>query len=322
MRLRANWLRLKKSNRISEPVRLAKRDGKFEIDGMGNWRSYLDDPYHFMLAIPWSGFFIIVALSYLTINALFAVMYLLGGDCLNGARTGSFIDAFFFSVQTFGSIGYGVISPKTTYANVIVTFEAIASLLTIAVVTGLTFARFSKPTARVVFSKYAVIASYNGIPTLMFRMANQRRNYILEAQTKVYLLRDEMTTEGEFYYRIRQLELLRSRSPSFSLTWTAMHPIDENSPLYGLTPEILEKTHTQLMVSLTGIDDVASYSLNLHHVYAAHEILFNHRLMDIIHKSPNGDRYFHYANFHKVVTIEADRTIPAEEEKHRQFGLS
>lgn len=322
MRLRPNWLRLKKFDSFSNPIRLAKKDGKFEMDGMGSWRSYFDDPYHLMLAIPWSGFFLVVALSYISINAFFAVMYLLGGDCLDSPRPINFEDAFFFSVQTFGSIGYGVISPKTTYANIVVTFEAIASLITIALVTGLTFARFAKPTARVVFSKLAVIAPHNGVPTLMFRMANHRRNYILETQTKVYLLRDEMTTEGEFYYRIRQLKLLRSRSPSFSLTWTAMHPIDENSPLYGLSPEILEKTHTQIMVSLTGIDEVASYTLNLHHVYAAHEILFNHRLMDIIYKSPNGDRYFHYANFHQVVPIEPENIIPAEEKEQRQFGLN
>jgi inward rectifier potassium channel len=322
MRLRLNQLRLKKSDPIANPIRLTKRDGKFEIDGMGNWRSYFDDPYHLMLAIPWIGFVAIVALSYITINSIFALMYLLGGDCLNSPDPGSFQDAFFFSVQTFGSIGYGAITPKTTYANIIVTLEAIASLLSIAVVTGLTFARFAKPTSRIVFSKFAVISPYNGIPTLMFRMANQRRNYIWEAQIQVYLLQDEMTTEGEFYYRIRPLKLLRSRSPSFSLSWTAMHPINENSPLYGVTPELLTKNHSQVVVSLGGIDEIASYKLNLHYVYGANDILFNHRLMDIIYKSPNGDRYFHYANFHKVVPLEQSNTISEEEEEYRQFGVS
>jgi inward rectifier potassium channel len=322
MRLGLNWLRSNRSRHISEPLRLAKRDGKFEIDGMGSWRSYLDDPYHLMLAIPWTGFVIVVALSYITINSLFALMYLAGGDCLEGASPGSFKDAFFFSVHTFGSIGYGVIAPKTTYANLIVTLEAIASLLTIAVVTGLTFARFAKPTARVVFSKFAVIAPHNGVPTLMFRMANQRRNYIWEAEMRVFLLRDEITTEGEFYYRIRQLKLLRSHSPSFSLTWTAMHPIDENSPLYHLTPELLEETHTQVVVSLSGIDDITSYKLNLHHVYGSNDILFNHQLMDIVYRSSNGDRYFHYANFHKVVPIAESNTLAEEEEEYRQSGVS
>lgn len=315
-------MRLNSFNKASRPpsIRLVKQDGKFHIEGFGAWYSYFRDPYHLMLVIPWPGFLGVVAVSYVIINALFALLYLLGGDCLTNARPGSFEDAFFFSVHTFGSIGYGVIAPKTTYANIIVTLEAISSLLSIAVVTGLTFARFSKPTARVIFSKFAVITQHNGIPTLMFRVGNKRRNQILEARINLYLLRDDITAEGDYFYRIYDLNLLRSQSPSFTLTWTAMHAIDENSPLYGYTPESLAKSHTQIIISLSGIDETASYTVNLRHVYGASDVLFDYKLMDIIYKSPNGDRYLDYANFHKAVPV-AKSIKSNSEEVNRSLGL-
>ncbi|AKG23374.1 ion channel [Calothrix sp. 336/3] len=305
-------------SRRPRSIRIANQDGKMQAEGYGNWHSYLRDPYHLMLVIPWSGFILVVGIVYVFINIIFALMYLAGGDCLQGGRVGSFEDAFFFSVHTFASIGYGVIAPKTTYANFIVLLEAISSLLSIAVVTGLSFARFSKPHARVTFSQYAVITSHHGIPTLMFRAANQRRNLILEAQLRVYLLQDEITPEGEYYYRIYDLQLQRSRSPSFALTWTAMHPITEESPLYAATPESLSKKHAQIIISLTGTDETVAYTINLRHVYSANEVLFNHRLMDIIYKSPNGDRYFEYTNFHKVIPIHQEATG----ESDRNLGVS
>jgi len=146
--------------------------------GMGAWHSYWRDPYHLLLTIPWTAFLILICVFYVTINALFALAYWLGGDCIANARPGSFLDVFFFSVQTLASIGYGAMYPKTTYANIIVTIEAMIGLVGIAVMTGLAFARFSRPTARVMFSRVAVITSHDAKPTLMFRTANQRRNTI------------------------------------------------------------------------------------------------------------------------------------------------
>jgi inward rectifier potassium channel len=301
MKVRVKSFRRQNPSPKIRSIRLADRDGKFEIDGFGAWYSYWRDPYHLMLAIPWLGFIAIVSIGYIAINTIFALLYLAGGDCLSGTRPGSFADAFFFSVQTLGSIGYGVFAPKTTYAHIIVTLEAIASLLSIALVTGLAFARFTKPTARAIFSKVAVISLHNGIPTLMFRMANERGNQILEAQLKLYLLKDELTPEGQFFYRIYELKLLRSQSPSFSLSWTAMHPIDETSPLFNSTPESLVENHAQIIVSLTGTDDITHYTVHLRHIYTAKNILFDRQFQDIIYKSPNGDRYFDYSKFHDVI---------------------
>jgi inward rectifier potassium channel len=293
------------TNRSPSPIRIARQEGgRFQIEGMGSWYVHWRDPYHLMLTLPWWGFVCITSVTYLSINAIFAVLYLLGGDCLNGAHAGSFEDAFFFSIQTLGSIGYGVISPKTPYANIIVTLEAITSLLVIAVVTGLSFARFSKPTARIMFSKNAIIAKHNGVSTLMFRMANQRHNQILEAQLRVYMLRNELTEEGESVYRIHTLDLIRDRSPGFAISWMAYSPITPSSPLYGCTSEDLIRDHVQIVVSISGVDETVAYTVTMRFAYGAERILFNHRFLDVVRQEEDGDRYFDRTYFHDVEPVE------------------
>jgi inward rectifier potassium channel len=291
--------------RRRRPVRIAKQeDGSFQIQGLGIWYQYWRDPYHLMLTVPWWGFVSIISAAYLGLNLAFAVLFRLGGNCIIGARPGSFQDAFFFSVQTLASIGYGTMSPANLYAHVIVTLEAITSLFAIAVVTGLAFARFSKPTARVLFSKNMVVMPHNGVPTLMFRMANERNNLILEAQLRVYLLQNEITTEGEFFYRIHTLELLRDQSPSFYLSWTAMHAITPSSPLYGATSESLIEKNVQIRVSMSGLDETVAYTVHVRHAYGAQNILFGHRFVNVIQPSDDGDRYFNRALFHHVEPLE------------------
>ena len=290
-----------KFRRNRQIVKIENQNGKLTILGMGQWYHHWRDPYHLFLTIPWIGFVLIISTAYLGINALFALAYLLGGDCLDGAKPGSFSDAFFFSVQTLASIGYGAIHPKTFYADCLVTLEAIASLLLVAVVTGLSFARFSRPVEKVVFSNFVTIANHNLQPTLMFRVANKRNNYILEAAAQAYLFLDEVTAEGEFMRRIHELKLMRRRTPSLKLTWTIMHSIDSSSPLYGLTNQDLLRLHAQVNVLISGVDETVAYSITARHSYGMEEILFDHRFEDIISKSDNGDRYFDYSRFHNVV---------------------
>jgi inward rectifier potassium channel len=194
--------------------------------------------------------------------------------------------------------------PKTTYANAVVTVEAMVSLVGIALLTGLAFARFSRPTARVLFSRVAVITPYEGVPTLMFRAANQRRNQILEAQLRVYLMRDEISAEGQFMRRFYDLNLLRNQTPSFTLSWTAMHPIDEYSPLYGATAESLIQTKTLIVVSLNGLDETVTQVIHSRHTYSAQEILWNNRFVDIFYDTSDGHRYIDYNHFHKVLPLE------------------
>ncbi|BAZ13438.1 K+ channel, inward rectifier [Calothrix sp. NIES-4071] len=296
MRLQlGRFLRLQPSR-----VFIKVRDGEFHFIGAGAWYSYWRDPYHLMLTIPWVGFLSIFVLLYAIVNSLFALAYLAGGDCLENAATGSFLDAFFFSVQTLATIGYGSMYPKTPYANMVVMVEAMASLVGIALLTGLAFARFSQPSARVMFSRVAVVTMHDGCPTLIFRTANQRRNQILEAQMRVYLMRDEITQEGKFIRRIYDLELLRNHSPSFMLTWSIMHKVNKSSPLYNFTQESLVQTRSTIVVSLSGLDETVSQVLHARHNYSARDIICNSRFVDIIHHTKEGHRYIDYRHFHEV----------------------
>ena len=166
-------------------VHIAFQDGRFQVEGIGHWQSYLRDPYHLFLAIPWSLFLGVIVMFYGAINTLFAFLYLIGPtDSIANAKPNSFLDMFFFSVQTLASIGYGAMYPTSSYANAVVTIEAMVGLVGIAVITGLAFARFSNPTARVRFTRNAVVMPYNNIPTLMFRTANERKKLYFGGQSK------------------------------------------------------------------------------------------------------------------------------------------
>ncbi|NES99521.1 MAG: ATP-sensitive inward rectifier potassium channel 10 [Sphaerospermopsis sp. SIO1G2] len=304
--MKLKFKRLFKKNKSQMIARryLKINDGKVEILGMGAWHSYLNDPYHLLLTISWTGFLFLIFIFYVAVNILFALAYLLGGDCIANAEAGSFADAFFFSVQTLASIGYGAMHPTTSYANIIVTIEAIIGLMTIAMITGLSFARFSQPTARVMFSKVAVINKHDGVNTLMFRTANQRRNMILEANIKVYFMRDEVTAEGHSIRRIHSLKLISNQTPNFSLSWSVMHAINQDSPLYGMTLDSLIKTHASLIISLTGIDETVVQMVHARHMYGIKDILWNHEFVDIIHYTPDGHRYIDYEYFHDVLALE------------------
>lgn len=295
--------RLKRRSQQQPIIHIKIRDGRFHIFGTGVWYSYWREPYHLLLTIPWPGFLALTVLSYVVTNALFALLYLAQPNSIANAKPGSFLDAFFFSVQTLASIGYGAMYPQTNYANAIVTLEAVVSLIGIALLTGLAFARFSRPTARVAFSQAAVIAPYDGTPTLMFRAANQRRNQILEAQVRLYLMRDEVSAEGQFMRRFHELKLLRNRTPNFTLTWTVLHAIDEHSPLYGATPESLAQMRASWIVSLTGVDETVSQAIHARHTYSPQDILWNHCLVDIFHETADGNRYIDYNHFHDVMPL-------------------
>ncbi len=281
-------------------VNIKVHDGLFTYEGLGTWYSYWRDPYHLLLTVPWAGFFGVLVLLYIAANLLFAFIYMAGGDCIENATPGSFLDFFFFSVQTLASIGYGAMYPKTVYSNSIVTIEAMVGLQGIALITGLAFARFSRATARVVFSKVAVITSYEGKPAFIFRAANQRRNQILEAQMRAYFMRDEVTSEGKFLRRIHDLQLVRNQSPNFTLTWSIVHIIDESSPLYGVTAESLIQTNSTMIVSLSGVDETVSQIVHARHNYSSRDVEWNHRFVDIIHYTSDGHRYIDYKYFHHV----------------------
>jgi len=284
-------------------IKLEQRDGVLQVVGGNSWYSYLRDPYHLLLTVPWIGFFAIVVGFDIFLNAVFAILYLLDGSAIAGIKEVGFLEAFFFSVQTLASIGYGVMNPQTLYANLIVTLESIASLMLFAVITGIAFTRFAKSSSRVMFSRVVTIHDYNGIATMMFRTANERRNNILEAKLRVYLMIDEITSEGQMMRRLHELKLVRDHSPVFLLSWTVMHTIDASSPLYGMNPETMERLNAQILVSLTGVDETIEGTIHARHMYSSSQILCDRRFVDVIHMGKDGHRYLDYRYFHETTPL-------------------
>ncbi|MEO1132577.1 MAG: ion channel [Cyanobacteria bacterium J06639_1] len=283
--------------------RLTEQEKQLNIVRINEHRQYLGDLYHLLLTISWQGFLLLVLLLYLVGNVIFAGLYLLGGDSIANAEPGSFGDAFFFSVQTMASLGYGAMYPQTTYADMIVTLESLVGLLGMATGTGLMFARIARPTARVMFSRVAVIAQYDGVPTLMFRTANQRRNQIIEAQITVTLIRNERTREGIAMRRLYPLTLVRSQTPAFALPWMVMHPIDRNSPLFGLDQIDWIEREIVLVVGLTGLDETFSQTIHARHVYQPLDIIRDACFVDIMTSLPNGCRLIDYRLFHEFEPV-------------------
>ena len=223
---------------------------KFNIEGLDAWYHHWREPYHLLLNIPWKYFIILMSIFYFVLNGGFALAYLFGIEGIENAVKGSFGEAFFFSVHTFSTIGYGNMYPTTVYTNILVTLEAFVSILGIALITGLAFARFSQSNAKILFSDVVVVLPYDNVPTLMLRVSNQRKNYILEAKMRLYLMWDEVSKEGDFFRKVYELKLLRDHNPTLAMTWTLMHPIDENSPLFGVSLETLERKKAMLLTSL------------------------------------------------------------------------
>ena len=194
--------------------------------------------------------------------------------------------------------------PKTLFANTLVAIEALLGLVGVSVGSGLVFARFSLPKARVMFSRIAVVTPYNGIPTFMFRVANERQSWILEAQVNVSVIISEITEEGEAMRRFYKLPLFRNQSSLFALTWTVMHPINESSPLYGITLEEMQEKEMEILITITGIDQTVSDNIHAHHSYIPTEILWNHKFADILSKTRDGKRSVDYRCFHDAVALQ------------------
>ena len=294
----------------AQPTRLIARERADEVLAIGLPRPWFRDLYHFALRISWWRFLLLGIGLYIAANALFALLYLIPGDAIANAQPGSFFDAFFFSIQTMATIGYGVMSPATFYANLLMTLETGVGLMLIAVATGLVFARFSRPTARVLFSRVAVIGPQNGVPTLSLRLANQRRNQILQAEVALALLRDEQTEEGDTIRRFYDLKTARNRSPVFAMTFTVMHVIDHDSPFFGATSAALQALNAELVVTATGIDETIAQPVHARTSYLADEILWDHRFVDVFCWTEDGRRVIDYRRFHDTVPLSAAREEP------------
>jgi inward rectifier potassium channel len=276
------------------------------IEVLGRDRAGLTDLYHQVLTMPVGVLLLLLAAAYLTINALFGVLYLVAPGSISHARPGSFLDAFFFSVQTLSTVGFGDKAPQGLYADSIVTLEAFVGVINIAVTTGLVFARVSKPTARVLFSQVAIVTQFNGAPTLMFRAANKRGNQVLEAQVMVNVARQVVSPEGHVMRAFYDLPVLRSRSPLFILSWTIMHRLDDSSPLYGATAESLKAEGAEIIVVISGVDETFAQRIHARHAYSAEQILWDKQFVDILSVTEDGHRAIDYRKFHDVRDVEFD----------------
>ena len=260
------------------------------------------DVYHVVLTAPWWLFFLGLLALFGSLNLFFASLYVFDPHGISNSRPGSFWDAYLFSVQTIASVNSEMLA-RSTYVNVVVSFEAFFGILYMATVTGVSIARFSRPYARVLFSKVAVIAPFDGVPTLMFRAANQRGNQIFDASVSVSLARQATTLEGVTMRRFEELKVQRSRSPLFALSWTIMHVIDEKSPLYGATIDQLYDMQFEILILLSGTDDTLADVIYARHAYTPDEIQMGHRFVDVISMTPNGRRMVDLNRFHETVPL-------------------
>jgi inward rectifier potassium channel len=269
------------------------------------WR----DSYHFFLRTTWTVALSVIVVFWVGINAIFAVVYLLVGGVAN-VHPRSFWDAFCFSVQTMGTIGYGSMWPTSVAANTVVVVESVTSLVITAVATGLIFSKFSRTTGRIAFSKHAVIGPMNGVPTLMIRVGNERRNSILEASIRVSLVRTEHLKEGPLFYRLVELKLERERSQAVARSWTVLHAVDATSPFFGMTPEQLERDEGELLASLVGTDDTSLQQVHARRRYTASEILWGARHADVLTEDDAGNLVMDVRKFHDTEPTEPVEGFP------------
>ncbi len=265
----------------------------------------LADFYHTLMRASWPVTFGVIFAGLVGINVVYALVYLAIGDGIEGVRPGNFEDAFFFSVQTLATIGYGKMVPVARAAHVVVMFEAFTGVLVTALTTGLLFAKFSRPTAKVLFSREVIIAPHDGKPTLMFRLANERGNRIVQATVRVSVLRYKTTLEGQTMRKLIDLKLERSDSAMFAITWTVFHAIDEASPFFAATAASLAKEKIGIVVSLIGLDETISQTVHARHSWDHEQILFNRHFVDVLVDNDDGSRTLDLGKFHDTVPIES-----------------
>lgn len=274
--------------------RLLNQDGSFNTHRKGLSDVALRNIYHWLLTMPWWEFLGFVIFLYLGINLIFAALFLLCGEAAlaDGAAVPTrnlFARAFFFSVQTFGTIGYGIISPIGTAANLLVTVESIVSILLQALVTGMFFARFSRPSAQVKFSETAVIAPYQDGKALMFRLVNMRASQLIEVAAQVSLVRFVIEEDGKVARRFEPLSLERQKVSFFPLAWTVVHSIDKESPFYNLMAEDLKKSDAEILILLTAIDEDFAQTVHTRTSYKPDEIIWDAKFVNMYNKTGTDD---------------------------------
>ncbi len=285
----------------SRPIRVHL--GDIDAIKLGMHRFDLRDPYYVVLTISWPVFFALAVAFYLTANLCFALAYFAVPGCIHNARPGVFLDHFFFSIETLATVGYGVMSPANIYGHIVASTEIIFGLMSMAVITGLVFTRFSRPRSRLLFSRVAVVAPYDQYQALMLRVVNERHGTVAEASARLTLLRRTLLPNGKTLRRFIDLQLERASTPVISLSWSMIHRIDEQSPFWGTTAADLERDGGMLIASIKGYDESISASVVARQTYPAHNVLFDHEFIDVMDQLPTGEVVLDMARFHDVAPV-------------------
>lgn len=292
-----------KSKRLFKSRPRQVRIGRRKILTQGLENNFWTDLYHLCLTVSWPQFFLGCIALFLILNTCFAFMYWLGDNAIANTRPGSFLDCYFFSVQTLATVGYGHMYPQTVYGNIIATIELYTGILVIATNTGLTFARFSRPRSRIVFAKNPVVGIHNGKRCLMIRMANARQNTIVDARGKVWLIKAGRTLEGASFRQVHSLPLMQADQPLLTLGWTVFHIIDEKSPMFSMTEEDKREIQSGIVLSVVGYDKDASNDTHASKVYSLADIKWEHNYADIISEHDGNMTHMDFTRFHNVQPI-------------------
>jgi inward rectifier potassium channel len=261
------------------------------------------DLYHYLMTVTWPRLFAAIGVFFLVFDFLFGCLYYLEPGSVANLSPPGFAGAFFFSVETLATVGYGEMHPQSLYGHIVSMVEVFVGLMMLALVTGLMFARFSRPRARFLFARYAVIRPIDGRLTLMFRAANARQNVVQEASARLRMIRDEVTREGLELRRITDLKLLREQHPAFFVGWTIMHVIDDASPLGSETEESLRRSGASFILSLSGTDETTGHTLMAREEYPSAAILWNKAFRDVLDVTEDGTVLFDYTGFHEVENL-------------------
>jgi inward rectifier potassium channel len=277
--------------------------GQREVVTEGLRPAVFQDLYHFFMSVGWPQLFAIIAGFFLAFDVLFGFIYYLVPGCIANLNPPGFAGAFFFSVETLGTVGYGEMHPQTLYGHIVSMIEIFVGLMTLALITGLMFARFSRPRARFLFAANAVVRPLDGRLTLMFRAANARQNVVQEASAHLRMLRDEVTQEGFRIRRITDLSLVRAQHPVFILGWNLMHVIDQASPLKDESADSLNAAATMFILSLSGTDVATGQVLMARHEYSCSAIRWNQSFCDVLAVDADGTVRFDYRKFDEIEPI-------------------
>ncbi len=280
-----------------------RRIGGRPIIAEGLEGNFWKDVYFNAMTMSWPVFIAVLAAAFVTINFVFALIYDLGDKPIANAREG-LADLFFFSVETVSTVGYGDMHPQTDYGHIVATVENFIGMLALAMMTGLVFARISRPRARLIFSRYPVVAAHDGVPTLMFRMANARSNFISEATAKTWMIGPTVSPEGRRLVSFQPMRLVKSENPTLALSWLLFHPIEADSPLYGMDEATLVASEINFVISIVGFDETSGQTVHARDVIAAQDVRFGHEYEDIVWIDESGMRHIDYATINETRPVE------------------